>query len=558
MSYAHLFSPSAIDAVDIRNRVVLPSMTTRLATPSGEVTPELVSYYRERARGGCGLVIVEMASPQGRGRHRARELGIDADAYIPGLRDLATAIKNEGARAGIQLGHGGARALPAELGGRPLGAAPGPVPVFETQRYVNFPELFDASSLEQLVVDHVAAARRAEQAGFDMIELHGAHGYLLAQLNSADENQVLPDATARYTYLASLVRRIVEAVDIPVCYRLSGQDYYAAGRTLEDSLDFIPYLEEAGASAISVTGGHYKSADPEIMIPPMPYEDGVFLDDARTVKARTRLPVIAVGRLNTPAAAENALEQGWTDFVAVGRGQIADPHWARKTEQLQQVRECLACNYCVRTMRSGSQLACAVNPTVPTTDRPAPATSAQRRLVFGAGPSGLTYALESVRAGHEVYVIARDRTWRAAAAPFFNGYRPDRERMNRYFDGLWQEAIDAGVRISPEGELDPPPEWRANVDVVADARGANYVCNIGPIVRILNRVLSRIPLPKRLMKSDRLHHILLHDLRNPRTKEPFHIPGARTINIGDAAKPGELADAVRGAYIHAWKDNIDD
>ncbi|MGW5147860.1 oxidoreductase [Rhodococcus koreensis] len=558
MSYVHLFSPSAIGSVEMRNRVVLPSMTTRLATPSGEVTPELVSYYRERARGGCGLVIVEMASPQRRGRHRGRELGIDSDEYIPALRSLVAAIHEQGARAGIQLGHGGARALPTELGGRPLASTAGPVPVFETARFVNLPELFDEDSLEQLVVDHVAAARRAEEAGFDMIELHGAHGYLLAQLISADENQVLPNAAARYDFLASLVRRIVEAVGIPLSYRLSGQDYYSAGQTVDDSLAFLPYLEDAGVSAVSVTGGHYKSVDPEIMIPPMPYEDGVFLDAARAVKTRTRLPVIAVGRVNTPAVAEDALAQGWADFVAVGRGQIADPHWARKTQQHLQVRECLACNHCVRTMRSGQQLACAVNPTVTTTDRPATRTVAQRRLVFGAGPAGLTYAVESARAGHEVYVIARDRTWKAAAAPTFNGYRPDRPRMHRYFDGLWREAVEAGVHIAPEGEREPPPEWRTDVDVVADARGATYVGNLGPLVRILIRVLSRVPLPKRLMKSDRLHHILLYDLRNPRRNEPTRIPGARTIKIGDAAQPGELAAAVRDAYTQAWKETSDD
>lgn len=558
MSYPHLFSPSAIGGVEVRNRVVLPSMTTRLADPSGEVTPELVSYYRERARGGCGLVMVEMASPQRQGRHRARELGIDADEYVPGLRTLVKAVQAEGARVGIQLGHGGARALPTERGGRPMGVTPGPVPVYEAGRYTNFPDLLDDQTLEQLIVDHVAAARRAEDAGFDVIELHGAHGYLLAQLTSADENRVVTDAADRYAFIVSLVRRVVAAVRIPVCYRFSGQEYYALGQSLDDSFDLLRHLENAGVCAVSVTGGHYKSVDPEIMIPPMPYEDGVFLDAARAVKAHTRLPVIAVGRLNVPDVAENALARGWADFVAVGRGQIADPHWARKTQQRRRVRACLACNHCVRTMRSGGQLACAVNPTVTSADRPDARTATQRRLVLGAGPAGLTYALESARAGHEVYVVAKDRTWRAAAAPAFNGYRPDRQRMHRYFDGLWEEAVDAGVTFSPPGELEPPLAWRSGVDVVADARGAGYVAGLGLPFRVLIRVLSVVPLPQRLMKSDRLHHLLLHDLRKPRPDDAFHVPGARTIRIGDAAQPGELAAAVLDAHTQAWKEDEDD
>jgi 2,4-dienoyl-CoA reductase-like NADH-dependent reductase (Old Yellow Enzyme family) len=557
MSYIHLFSPAAIGGLTIRNRIVLPSMTTRLAAPSGEVTPELTSYYRERARGGCGLVIVEMASPQRRGRHRARELGIDDDGYLPGLRTLVKAVQDQGARVGIQLGHGGARALPTELGGHPLAAMAGPVPVYETASYTNFPELFDEESLEQLVVDHVDAARRAQEAGFDLVELHGAHGYLLAQLGSADENHVLADAKTRYAFLASMVRRITASVEIPLSYRISGHDYYDKGATLNDTLAFLSHLEDAGVAAISVTGGHYKAADPEIMIPPMPYADGVFLEAARSIKATTQLPVIAAGRLNTPEIAEHAVAEGWVDFVAIGRGQIADPHWARKTQQHHPVRECLACNHCVRTMRSGGQLACAVNPSVTSAERNATFAPPQRRLVIGAGPAGLTYALESARAGHSVFVLARDRSWRAAQAPSFNSYLPDRVRMNRYFEGLWQEVLDAGVLISAASHSQPPLEWLSDVDLVVDARGANYVGNLGPIVRILLRALRFVPLPTRLVKSARLHHILLYDLRKAQVGPPLSLRDVPTIRIGDAAQPGELAAAVHDAYYQAWKENVD-
>jgi 2,4-dienoyl-CoA reductase-like NADH-dependent reductase (Old Yellow Enzyme family) len=557
MSYPRLFSPGAIGGVEIRNRVVLPSMTTRLAEPSGEVTSNLISYYQERARGGCGLVMVEMASPQRHGRHRARELGIDGDQYLPGLRSLTEAIKARGARAAIQLGHGGARALPVERGGRPRGVTLGPISVFEAGRHTNFPVLLDEEGLEQLVVDHVAAAHRAEGAGFDVIELHGAHGYLLAQVTSADENRVLTEATDRYAYISSLVRRVVAAVDVPVCYRFSGQEYYALGQSLEDSFDLLGHLHDAGVSAVSVTGGHYKSADPEIMIPPMPYEDGLFLDAARAVKTRTRLPVIAVGRLNVPQVAEDALAEGMADFIAIGRGQIADPHWARKTQENQHVRACLACNFCVRTMRSGGQLACAVNPTVTTNDRPQP-DKMERRLVLGAGPAGLTYAVESARGGHQVHVVTKGRKWRAAAAPVFNGYPPDRQRMHRYYDGLWQEAVDAGVTFSPASQNEPPVAWRTGVDTVADARGASYRAGLGVFFRILLRILSVIPLPKRLRKSDRLHDLLLYRLRKPQNAPPYTVTGARGVRIGDAAAPGELAAAVQDAYLKAWKEYRDD
>ncbi|WP_109471909.1 NADH:flavin oxidoreductase [Ornithinimicrobium cavernae] len=551
MPFPRLFAPGRIGSLEIRNRVVLPSMTTRLADPEGRVTPDLISYYRERARGGCGLVVVEMASPQVRGRHRRNELGISSDRHLAGLQALTAAITAHGARAGIQLGHGGARALPAELGGNPLAAVPGPVSVFEGGAHTNFPEVCDEEALETLIVDHVRAAQRAEEAGFDLVELHGAHGYLLTQLSHQDENSVLPDAAARYRYLAELARRVVQAVGIPVTYRVNGQDYYREGHGLADTLELLSHVAATGVSAISVSGGHYLSDDPEIMIPPMPYPDGTFLAEAGAVRQAVPVPVIAAGRLNTPEVAERALALGQADFVAIGRGQIADPHWVRKTQQGQRVRECLACNHCVREMRSGGRLACAVNPDVLTADRPSAPSRPQDRVVYGGGPAGLTYAVESARAGHRVCVVARHREWLAASAPTFNGYAPDRDRMVRYYTGLWQECLERGVDIVPEGEEDPARVERA--DVVVDARGATYVPWAAAPTRIAEHLLPLLPGPAARAMSRRLHRAFLHRLRLPRPDGELGTVGQEQVRVGDAAEPGELAAAVHSAYVQAWK-----
>ncbi|WP_256840583.1 NADH:flavin oxidoreductase [Ornithinimicrobium faecis] len=551
MRFPRLFEPGLIGSLEIRNRIVLPSMTTRLADPEGMVTPDLITYYRERARGGCGLVTVEMASPQARGRHRRNELGISSDSHVAGLRALTAAVSQHGAQVGIQLGHGGARALPAQLGGRPLAATPGPVHVFEGSAHTNYPEVFDEEALEHLIVDHVRAAHRAEEAGFDLIELHGAHGYLLTQLSHQDENVVLPDALSRYRYLAELARRVVQAVDIPVTYRINGQDYYPEGHAIGDTVELLSHVATTGISAVSVSGGHYLSNDPEIMIPPMPYPDGTFLREAALVRQAVPVPVIVAGRLNTADVAERALALGQADFVAIGRGQIADPHWARKTQQGQRVRECLACNHCVRQMRSGSRLACAVNPDVITADRPTAPNSVQRRLVVGGGPAGLTYALESTRAGHTVRVLARRREWLAASAPTFNGYVPDRPRMARYFNGLWQECLDLGVEISLEEQQDGTHvEW---ADVVVDARGATYVPWAAAPTRLAERLLPLIPGSAARAISRSLHTAFLYRLRRPRPHVELGTARQERIRIGDAAEPGELAAAVHSAYVQAWK-----
>jgi dimethylglycine catabolism A len=183
-----LFSPVVVGDVEVPNRLVMPPMTTRLPDAEGNVTDELVAYYEARALGGVGLITVEMASPERAGRHRFRELGIYDDGFLPGLERLVGALHDAGARVSVQLGHGGSRARSAVSGEMPIAPSSLPTPVYEVDPETVVPLEMTKARIERTTVAFVEAARRAQKAGFDLVELHGAHGYLISQFLTPKEN----------------------------------------------------------------------------------------------------------------------------------------------------------------------------------------------------------------------------------------------------------------------------------------------------------------------------------------------------------------------------------
>jgi 2,4-dienoyl-CoA reductase-like NADH-dependent reductase (Old Yellow Enzyme family) len=363
-----LFDPIEIGGVRLRNRTLLPSMTTRLADDAGHVTEATLAYYRARADGGVGLVTVEMASPEIAGKHRFRELGIYDDMFLPGLRRLVDTLHEAGARASIQLGHGGSRARSVVSGTTPVAPSAVPTPVFEIDAELAVPEAMSAARIRETVDAYVAAAARAQRAGFDMVELHGAHGYLISQFLSPLEN-TRSDAYGgslenRARFGLEILRRIKSEVPgLPVIFRIGVEDFFPGGLTADEGMQVGRWAEQNGADAVSVTAGHYRSLPAaERMIPPMAYPAATFVEYAARMKQLVDVPVIGVGRLGDPDLAAGAVADGKLDIVALGRPLIADPHWVAKAQAGVPVRRCLACNHCITNMRSGAQLSCVVNP----------------------------------------------------------------------------------------------------------------------------------------------------------------------------------------------------
>ena len=308
-----LLTPARIGSVEIPNRIVMPPMTTRTADAEGYVTDDSVAYYLARARGGVGLITIEMASPEKAGRHRRREVEIYDDRFLPGLTRLVDELHRAGSKVSIQLGHGGGHTRIDICGETPIAPSAIPHPVYETTFETIVPEAMTKARIDATIAAHAAAAARAQQAGFDCVEVHAAHGYLISQFHAPFENR-RTDAYGgslenRARFGLEALRAVKAAVPgMPVIYRLSVEDFFPGGLPFEEGRRIAIWAAEAGADALHVTAGHYRSLpSAQIVLPPMTFPDATFLDFAADIKKAVDVPVIAVGRLGDPATATDAV-----------------------------------------------------------------------------------------------------------------------------------------------------------------------------------------------------------------------------------------------------------
>lgn len=544
----------------------MPAMTTRLADEEGFVTDATIAWFTARARGGVGLVTVEMAAPEKAGRHRHRELGIYDDRFLPGLTRLVARLHEAGARTSIQLGHGGGHTRADICGETPIAPSAIPHPVFEITDETIVPLAMTTERIEETIAAHVAAARRAAEAGFDLVELHACHGYLISQFMNSVENR-RDDAYGgslenRARLLLDILRRFRrELPEIPVIVRLNANDFFPGGLVPEEGVRVARWVAEAGAAAVHVSAGHYRSLpSAERMIPPMAYPEACFLPYAARIRSEIGVPVIAVGRLDDPALAEAALVQGKVDFIALGRSLIADPDWPRKVAGGAIPRRCIACNTCINGMRGGAAIHCLVNPWAGReTELPEMSPLAGERIcVIGAGPAGLAYAA-CVAEGNQVTVFERAKmaggAFRLAGkAPLFQDVQAREAPLLAHVEALDQECRRKGVAfrfgtnpLRERGLLD-------GFDRIVVATGAGYRSGFGPVIRFLLRsgLARRGPL-RPLASQKSLREWFYYTARRP--TGPVIVPrlptGATIEIIGDARRPGRAREAIDSAVISA-------
>jgi dimethylglycine catabolism A len=566
---ASLFDPGRIGPIAVPNRIVMASMTTRAADQQGFVTPQSLAYYIARARGGVGLITVEMAAPERCGRHRFRELGIYDDRFLPGLARLVQAIHANGAKASIQLGHAGGHTRANVCDEEPIAPSSIPHVVQEITTETIVPLAMTRERIEETTQAFVRAAQRARAAGFDCVEVHAAHGYLISQFHTPFENRRKDDYGGslknRARFGLELTRRVKAAVpELGVIYRLTVDDFFAEGLQAEEGLQIAAWAAESGADAIHVAAGHYRSrpASPG-MIPAMAHPDATFLAFARAVKARVHVPVIAVGRLGVPDIAAEAVAGGACDFIALGRPLLADPDWPRKARAGAPVRYCIACNTCITGMRTGSALHCLVNPLTGREHAYSAASAPQglRIAVIGAGPAGLTYA-SLVAGGNEVVVFEHNARpggafRQAALAPRFQEVEANADRMGRYVAGLEAACVRAGVQIHYGRDVTASPKSLAGFDRVVVATGARYRFGLGPLAALLlDSGAARSPILMRLFEHPKVRDFLYFRARRSAAAEIAGQapPGVSVVVIGDAIKPGKSTEAILSAFKAALCD----
>jgi 2,4-dienoyl-CoA reductase-like NADH-dependent reductase (Old Yellow Enzyme family) len=558
-----LFTPARIGPAEIKNRIVMPPMTTRTADDEGFITEDSIAYYMARVRGGTGLITVEMASPEKAGRHRRREVGIYDDRFIPGLTRLVAEIHRGGAKASIQLGHGGGHTRIDICGETPVAPSAIPHPVYETTFETIIPEAMSKARIAQAVTAHVNAALRARQAGFDCVEVHAAHGYLISQFHAPFENRRDDEYGGSLENRARFGLEALHAVKaavpgLGVIYRLSVEDFFPGGLPYEEGRQIAIWAAAAGADALHVTAGHYRSLpSAQIVLPPMAMPDAPFLDFAADVKKHVSVPIIAVGRLGDPATAEAAVTNGKTDFIALGRTLIADPQWADKVSRGEPIRRCLACNTCINEMRGGARIGCVVNGAAGREIMFAAARPprGERIAVIGAGPAGLTYAA-LVADGNSVTVFEKSEraggSFRyAGKAPLFQEVEANQQSFDRYIKDMAAACEKKGVAFRFAADVSANSELLAPFDHVVIATGAEYRFGLGaPAIVTLDSGAARWPGIARLFSLPKLRDWFYYRARRATGARFKNLarPGQRVTVIGDAVRAGKSKQAIASAF----------
>jgi 2,4-dienoyl-CoA reductase-like NADH-dependent reductase (Old Yellow Enzyme family)/thioredoxin reductase len=478
-----LFIPGSIGTMALKNRLMMAPMGTNYSTWTGVVTDRLVDYYAERARGGVGLVTVGFSHVHLTGQTSPYSMGVHDDAVIPGLRRLTDAIHAGGAKASIQIAHGGRRCRSAITGSQLL--APSALPCVGGE----IPRELSPAEIETVIAWFVLAARRVREGGFDAVTLHLANGYLLQSFLSPYSNRRTDSYGGSVEARTRLPIEIVEGIrrelgsGVPIIARLSVDDFLEGGVTLPEGRRMAQLLQGAGVDAIDVTAGM-----PETMYiigPPMAMPKGFLVSHARAIKGAVRIPVAVVGRINDPVLAEQILRDGHADFISIGRPLLADPEFANKARdgRVEDIRPCIACNEgCFERLYSQLDVSCVVNPRV---GREAmypevPASKAKRVLVAGGGPAGMMAALTAAARGH--HVVLCERGTRLGGQLLMGDVPPHKDEIRALRDYLTRQLAKSDVETRLETTVTRELVERVAAEVVIVATGARPLASSVPAV----------------------------------------------------------------------------
>lgn len=411
--FAHLASPINIGSMRVKNRFVMPPMCTNYGGFKGEVTDRLIRYYAARAKGGYGLVMIEITAVDPLGRATPHEVGIWSDDFIPAWKELVTQCHKYGAKVVLQLHHAGRQTYAALIGQAPWAPSALPCPTCQ-----NMPHEMTAADCVAVTDMFRAGAIRAREAGFDAVEVHGAHGYLLAQFMSPHSNRRMDEYGGPLQGRMKLPLDIIKGIrrdlgnDYPMIFRMSLDEKMADGRTVEESKVIARMVEEAGVNAVSLSVCTYGSFPWMFVSNSVPA--GFNTRNVREVRQSVNIPVIAVGRLSDPYMAEDVVASGMTDMVAVGRGSLADPELPNKalSGAVDDIAPCIGClqgcaGYLLNPKKDG--ISCMVNPFCGKEAKQEIKSGDKKRVVVvGGGPAGMFAAWEAARRGHTVTLFEKD------------------------------------------------------------------------------------------------------------------------------------------------------
>jgi len=475
-----LFTSIKIGNLEVKNRIVFPPMVTGHAGEDGKVTESHLNWYEARAKGGVGLIIVEFTPVVKRGTAGPVLLGIWDDGLIPGLQELVKKVHAYDTKIFIQLAHAGRQTASAFLGGQlPVAPSTIPCPLREPLLH-EVPHELSIEEIEEIVRQFGMAGRRAKEAGFDGLEIHGAHGYLISEFMSPYTNKRHDayggDLLSRMKFPLEIIESVRREVgkDFPISFRYSGNEYVPDGRTIEESKRIARILEAVGVDCLHVAAGVYESFWSQI--PPYGIQEGFNAADAAVIKQVAGIPVITVGRIKSPEVAEEILEQGKADMVALGRQLICDPDWPQKVAagDFDEIRPCIGCTQsCInRGIVEGKPAACIYNTAAGMEGEAVVrrTKSPKKVLVIGGGPGGLEAARVAALRGHRVMLFEKaeklgGRFNLACIAPF-------KQEFALAIKWLTNQVTKLGVEVELGREVTPKLVEEISPDAVVIATGA--------------------------------------------------------------------------------------
>jgi len=430
--------------------MVMAPMATHLAREDGTATEALKHYYAERAKGGVAMITTESCFINLNGRGGVRRLGLYKDSQVAGLKAVTDAVHENGALICCQLHHGGPQCKSFITGEMPLCASSS----YFQQGIIDPPRTVLKEEIPVLVEEYGLAAARAVEAGFDAVLMHYGHGYLthsfLSPLSNRRKDEYGGSLENRMRFPLEIMAEVRRRVgkDTPMVVRMTAEDGLVGGIELSEALEMAKMFEAASADCIQVTAGLHLTM--EKMIQPMTVERGALIPFAKAFKDVLRIPVAAVGRINNPEFAEEALQKGLADLVYLGRPLIADPHYARKAIEgrSHEITQCIACNQgCHHNLLQNETITCFVNPRAgKEKELPVePAGKQKKVVVIGGGPAGMMAALTAAQRGHKVSLYEKDNV--LGGDLLLAGKPPKKEELTNLVHTTERQLRDNGVDI---------------------------------------------------------------------------------------------------------------
>ncbi|MFX1257529.1 MAG: FAD-dependent oxidoreductase [Promethearchaeota archaeon] len=494
----HLFKPITIGNVELSNRIMMAPMATGFAR-NGMVSDKMVDYYTERAKGGVGFIMVEMAMPDfPRGSTLGEMmLGADNDKFLPGLKRLADAIKKEGPKAMIELSHGGRYCHKMITKFQPVA----PSAIASKQALLSeLPKELSTEEVEELIENFGDSARRCAEAGFQGVELMGSTGYLISQFASPLTNK----RTDRYggkvpaeraTFIVEIIRSIRKKLgeQYPILYKISCEEYMPGGTTMEDAQIIAKRAEQAGSSVIHAWAGWHESPKPML---PMCVPRGAFVHLAEGMKNVVNIPVMAGGRINDPRFANQIIKDGRADLVHMGRAFFADPYFPKKAlnGEFEDIRMCIGCCRCFDQGPKLKHIICAVNAELSKEGKKLiKAEKSKKILIIGGGPAGMEAARVAAIRGHEVILWEKNNI--LGGNLILASIAPHKEEIKCLINYLSYQMKKLGINVELEKEATVESILGVNADEIIVATGGLPVIPDIPGVN-RNNVLTAIDVLK--------------------------------------------------------------